>query len=223
MGDYLQKVKPNYYYGFNTDSIWTVNLDSTRICIIKDFIQKARELNGECPIATTSIDRYKITIHNDTTYNILGYCDWVGLDYFSFEKILFREHFEDLDKKRYSLKDSVNQVLRGHWIVTGLSGNIKRGDLIYMEWTDNLDDLETSTIVWEFSNNYKFRSYDNKFLNLTYSTKYSLIVDYGYLSLCICAGTIEKPNGDMKIVNNGAYFEFKKIEPKKVSLEFWSR
>jgi hypothetical protein len=197
-----------------------VDLDSSRIQIIKNFIAKARELNGECPIKSTSVDNYKIIIKNDTTYNIYGNCDWVGLDYHSIEKLIFIDHFVNLEKQRASLKDSVCNELKGQWIITGLHKDIKQKDIITMSRTNDIDHLKIGTVVWEFFDSFKFKSHDNKIIDLTFSKDYQLIVENGYVDLRIGSGAITDSNGNMTIENYGSDFIIKEIESGKIILEY---
>jgi len=217
-----RKIKPNYYYGLKTDSIWTFYLDSNRIDIIDKFIRKAEVLNGECPIRNTSVDDYNINIHNDTVFKIYGHCDWDGLDYFSIEKLLFKEHFDDLEKKRKGLEDSISIALNGKWIVTGLD-NIKQNDTIAFWKTDELDDLEEGTIVWMFSDSSSFHSFNNSQFDLTYSKNYELILINGSNHLRIGSGAVIDKKGNMTIENYGANFEILHIDIDKIYLKYWWR
>jgi len=218
-----KKNEPNYYYGTKTDSIWTVNLDNTKINAVKNFILKAKILNGECPIESTSVDEYNITIENDTTYEIHGHCDWNGLDYFSIEKLLFKEHFNNLDYARNTLKDSVIKELKGQWIITGLNKELKRNDIVTMWRTDELDDLEKGMIIWNFSDSLSFGSLDNEIFDLTYSKKYQLLVAYGNVNLRISSGALVDSKGNMTIKNCGADFNIREIESEKIVLDYWWR
>jgi len=215
-----KKIRPNYYYGTKTDSIWTVIIDSNRLKIIKEFIQKAKELNGDCPIRSTSVDDYKILIHNDTTYKIHGHCDWDSLDYFSLERLLFSEHFNDLEKKRISLKDSINKLLIGQWIVDGLHKGLKQNDSITLWRTD---DLKRDAIIWSFGDSLKFRSLENKIFDLKLSNSYDLLVKNGSVDIEISSGALIDKKGNMTIENYGAYFSILEMESKKIILKYWWR
>jgi hypothetical protein len=217
-----RKIKPNYYYGVKTDSIWTVHLDSNGIAVIDMFIHKAEELNGECPIKNTSVDDYKIKIHNDTTFKIYGHCDWDSLDYFSIEKELFKSHFDDLEQKRETLKDSISSALNGKWIVTGLD-NLKQNDTVTFWRTNELDDIEEGTVIWMFSDSLKFTSFDNKLFDLTYSKDYELILKNGYNHLRIGSGAVIDNKGNMTIENYGANFEIINIDNEIIKLKYWWR
>ncbi len=219
----VKKIQPNYYYGTKTDSIWTVIIDSNRLKIIKRFIQKAKELNGECPSLSSSIDDYRIDILNDTTYNINGHCDWDSLDYFSIEKLLFKEHFNDLEKRRISLKDSINKLLIGQWIVNGLYTGLKQNDSLTLRRTDELDDLEEGTIIWNFGDSLKFGSLDNNIFDLTFSNSYDLLVENGSVDLRINSGALIDKKGNMTIENYGAYFSILEMESENIILKYWWR
>ncbi len=219
----VKKIQPNYYYGTITDSIWTVIIDSNRLKIIKRFIEKAKELNGNCPIESTSVDDYNIVIHNDTTYKIHGHCDWDSLDYFTIEKLLFKEHFNDLEKRRVSLKDSINKLLIGQWIVNGLHKGLKQNDSITLWRTDELDDLEVGTIIWNFDDSLKFGSLDNNIFDLAYSNSYDLLVENGSVDLRINSGALIDKKGNITIQNYGAYFSILEMESEKIILNYWWR
>lgn len=218
-----RKIKPNYYYGVKTDSIWTVQLDSSQIAIIDKFILKAEELNGECQIKNTSVDNYIINIHNDTVFKIYGHCDWDGLDYFSIEKLLFKEHFGDLENKRVILKDSISKGLKGQWIITGLDKEIKHNDTVTMWRTDEVNNIESGKTVWTFSDSLSFKSFDNRNFDLTYSNSYELNVINGENHLSINSGALIDKKGNMTIKNYGANFEILMIEPGKIILQYWWR
>lgn len=217
-----KKIEPNYYYGIKTDSIWSTRLDSNKVNIIKAFLKKAEELNGECPILTSSIDDYNIYIHNDTTFKIHGHCDWDSLDYFSFEKILFKKQFDDLKKKRGTLNDSIINELNRKWIVTGLD-NLQKNDTVTLWRTDELDDIEEGTVIWMFSDSLKFTSFDNKLFDLTYSKNYELILKNGYNHLRIGSGALIDNKGNMTIENYGANFEILNIDNDIIKLKYWWR
>jgi len=217
-----KKIKPNYYYGNFTDSIWTIELDSNKINLIKKFINKAKEFNGECPIITSSIDYYEITIHKDTVYKIGGNCNWEGLDFFSIEKKLFQNHFELLNKKRVSLKDSLNKILSGQWIVTGLNKELGKRDTIILWRTDELDENENGAVFWKFFDGNKFNCNDSLVFNLAYSKNYSFVVDYGYVGLAIQAGTKIEQNGK-ETYTKGAFFEMDIINTDKIILKYFGR
>lgn len=215
-----KKIRPNYYYGTKTDSIWTVILDRNQLKIIEKFIQKAKEFNGDCPIQSTSVDEYKIHIHNDTTYKIHGHCDWDSLDYFSLERQLFNEHFIDLEKKRISLKDSINKLLIGQWIVNGLHKRLKKNDSITLWKTDN---LKKDAIIWSFDDSLKFRSLENNIFSLKLSNSYDLLVNNGYIDLKISSGSLIDKKGNMIIENYGAHFSILEMKSKKIILKYWCR
>jgi hypothetical protein len=215
-----KKTRPNYYYGTKTDSIWKVKIDKKQLEIINAFIQRAKELNGVCPIRSTSVDDYKIIIHNDTTYSIHGNCDWGGLDYFSLERLLFNEHFNDLEKKRNVLKDSVNKVLVGQWIVDGLHKELKQSDSITLSRTNY---FKKDMIVWSFGDSLKFRSLENKIFDLKLSNSYNLIVNDGSVDLEISSGASTDKNGNMTIENYGAYFSIMEMNADKIILKYWKR
>ena len=218
-----KKIEPDYYYGTKTDSVWTVNLDSTKISVIKNFILIAKIFNGECPIESSSIDKYNITINNDTTYKIYGHCDWNGLDYFSIEKLLFKEHINNLNYARNNLKDSVIKELKGQWIITGLNRELKRDDIVTMWRTDELDDLGIGTTIWNFSDSLRFESLGNEVFDLIYSNDYQLLVEYGEVNLRINSGALIDTEGNMTIKNYGANFNIIEIESEKIVLEYWWR
>ena len=103
-----EKVEPIYYYGSERDSTWIIVMDSSKIRLIKNFINKAKELNGNCPIKSKSVDDYNVCIQNDTSYHINGHCDWEGLDFLSVENALFEERFLQLKEEQMKM-DSIDQ------------------------------------------------------------------------------------------------------------------
>jgi hypothetical protein len=218
-----RKIAPNYYYGDKTDSIWEVVLDKKNISVIKKFIQKAKELNGKCPIKTTSINDYLITINNKPTYKIKGNCDWEDLDYKSIEKLIFKRNYEILEKKRITLKDSIIDELKGHWILNGFHEGLKKFDLLSLCRITKLSDVAPNTIVWTFSDSLKFKSLNNRILDLTYSKDFVIGVEDGSVSLNIGYGDSVDKDGILTMANEGVHLRIKKITKETIILGYWGR
>ncbi len=224
---FAKKIEPNYYYGKSTDSTWLVELDSNKVELIREFLKMSKKMNKRCnegsQIVSSSIDFYHISIENDTLIQIDGNCDWNGFDYFSIEQKLFNEKFIELNMLRTHLKDSIIDALEGKWVVSGLKNELKQNDLLTLERTDELDELEVGTIIWAFGDSLSFNSSDNKVLDFTYSKSYELYVNNGSLDLTIASGAVILPNGNMTIENYGAYLTIEKIEKDKIILNYWWR
>jgi len=224
---FAKKIEPNYYYGKSTDSTWLVELDSNKVEIIKEFLKTSKKMNERCDeefqVVSSSIDFYHISVENDTLIEINGNCDWNGLDYFSIEKKLFNEKFTELKARRTHLKDSINDVLKGRWVVSGLKNKLKQNDILTLERTDELDELEVGTIIWTFGDSLSFSSSDNRILDFTYSKNYKLYVNNGSLDLTIASGAVILSNGNMTIENYGAYLTIEEIEKDKIILNYWWR
>ena len=217
---YASKLEPNYYYGTNTDSIWTLKLDSSQIHTIYRFIEKAKELeNNKCSIRPSSRNLYKVTINNQTSIIIKGNCEWNGLDYKAIEKKIFKEKFDELDLKRNLLKDSIRNTIEGKWIVSGLKKDPKRHDIVILDKLNDSNKLADKTI-WSFKDSIDFKSHTNDIINLKYSMEYWLSVSNGYVSLTIRPGYINN-NGKVTQKNKGLHFRIKKRETGKIVLEYW--
>src|SRR5690606_23355143 len=94
------KQSPFYYYGFQTDTIWTTEIGKSDLQLIKSFIIKARNQKDSCSFGSTSIDRYKISIGDSEELKIIGNCEWNNIDYDSLEHKIFQKQFEQLKLKR---------------------------------------------------------------------------------------------------------------------------
>lgn len=137
------KEKPYYYYGSKTDSVWTADIGKSEMKLINEFITKAKNQNDSCSFLSTSIDRYKINIENKEQINIIGNCDWNGIDYDSLEKKIFEHKFSELEKKREFVADSIVQSLNGIWDVSGWkNGVLKYKEIILTRTTDNKPKIE---------------------------------------------------------------------------------
>lgn len=215
-----KKIEPNYYYGAKTDSIWLVELDSAMMKTIREFIETSKRFIGDCPIQSTSIDIYYITIEHDTSHRIYGNCDWNGLDYFSLEQKLFEKKFSELNRYRSNLKDSMVNALKGEWVVNGLKKEMKQNELLQLQRTDEFDEQEVGTVIWSFGDSLSFNSSNNKKIDLTYSKSYGLNVKNGSLDLIISPGFAIQPNEGY---NYGVYLTIEKIETEKITLQYWWR
>jgi hypothetical protein len=137
------KEKPYYYYGSKTDSVWTADIGKYELKLINEFITKAENQNDSCSSLSTSIDRYKINIRNKEQINIIGNCDWNGIDYASLEKKIFEHKFFELEKKREFVADSIVQSLEGIWNVSGWKdGVLKNKEVILARTTDIAPKIE---------------------------------------------------------------------------------
>ena len=100
---FAENISPYFYYGKQTDSVWTVELDQFKISNCNKFLTKAKSLPKECPKLSSSIKDYTITIGQDTL-KIRGDCEWDSLDFFSLRQLLFKEKFEELELKKSNLR-----------------------------------------------------------------------------------------------------------------------
>jgi hypothetical protein len=137
------KEKPYYYYGSKTDSTWTTNVGKSELQLIDEFISKAKNQKDSCSFLSTSIDRYKINIGNKEQINIIGNCDWNGIDYDSLEKIIFEHKFSELKNKREFVADSIIESLNGIWDVSGWkNGALKNKEVTLTRTNDNEPKIE---------------------------------------------------------------------------------
>lgn len=124
------KEKPYYYYGSKTDSTWTTDIGKSELQLINEFIAKAKTQKDSCSFLSTSIDRYKINIGNEEQINIIGNCDWNGIDYDNLEKKIFDHKFSELKNKREFVADSIVESLKGIWEVSGWkNGTLKNKEV----------------------------------------------------------------------------------------------
>ena len=169
---YADNLSPYFYFGKQTDSVWTVELDQFKISKCNEFLSKAKSLPKECPERSTSIKEYTVTFANDTI-KIKGDCEWDSLDFFSLRQLLFKDKFEQLELKKSNLINDLNKKVIGKWYFKPLVTELKRDE--YFVLTKNND--FNSECSWIFGNEYSFNSSCNKVLAFTYSDKYEWQVD----------------------------------------------
>ncbi|AUC79967.1 hypothetical protein CW736_11595 [Nonlabens sp. MB-3u-79] len=132
------KEKPYYYYGSKTDSTWITEIGKSELQLINEFISYAESQKDSCSFLSTSIDRYKIKIEDKKQINIIGNCDWNGIDYDSLEKKIFGNKFSELKNKREFVADSIVESFKGIWDVSGWkNGALKNKEVILTRTNEN--------------------------------------------------------------------------------------
>ncbi len=131
------KKSPFYYYGSTTDSTWFVEIRKSDLNLITEFINRAKTIKDTCSFLSSSIDYYKIKT-NGQKINIVGNCEWNGIDYDSLERKIFEYKFVDLKKKREVLANSIVKSFRGIWDVSGWeNGVLKNRNLVLTRTVEN--------------------------------------------------------------------------------------
>jgi hypothetical protein len=211
---YADNITPYYYYGKQTDSIWTIELDQFKISTCNKFLNKAKSLPKECPEFSSSIKDYTIALINDTI-KIKGDCNWDSLDFFSLRQLLFKDKFQELESKKTNLINDLNNKIIGKWYFKPLSLPPNRGEYFILTRNNDLN----SECYWEFGNEYLFKSSFNKYFGFKYSDKYKWQVD-GDVYLTIQPGIITDKDGSMTVGNDGATFILDKLMTNEIRLKF---
>lgn len=211
---YADNITPYFYFGKQTDSVWTVELDQFKVLKCNKFLSKAKSLPKECPERSTSIKDYTITFANDTI-KIRGDCDWDSLDFFSLRQLLFKDKFEELELKKSNLINDLNKKIIGKWYFKPLKTDLKRDDYFVLTKTNDFN----SECRWVFGKEHSFKSSCNKILDFTYSDKYEWQVD-GDIYFKIQPGIITDKNGSMTVGNYDATFTLEALAENELKLKF---
>lgn len=169
---YADNITPFFYYGRRTDGKWTVELDKAKIETCNRFLEKAKKLPKGSSFQSRSDEEYTISCSFETLY-ISGDYEWDGLDFYSLRKILFKEKFAELEVKKSNSLNNLNRKLKGRWYIKPMTSKPKWGDIFILTKTD----IYKSGCFWDFGDNYAFKSYSKKYLNVTYSKRYHLQID----------------------------------------------
>lgn len=212
---YADNISPSFYVGKKSDSVWTVELDSNKIVTCIKFINKAKLLPKECESVSTSIKDYTIAFAYDTI-KIRGDCDWDGLDFFKFRKILFQDKFSDLELRRKTNIENLNAQLTGRWYFKPLTTSLKRDDYFTLTRIHN----SPSDCYWEFRDTDSFKNSCNTMLDFTYSNLYKWKIDGGDILLIIEGGFITDKKGNISVANYGSTFILDTLNDKKLKLKF---
>lgn len=211
---FAENITPYFYYGKQTESIWTVELDQFNISNCNKFLNKAKSLPKECPQLSTSIKDYTITIEQDTL-KIRGECEWDSLDFFTLRQLLFKDKFAELELKKSNLIIDLNRKLIGKWYFKPLNAELKRDDYFILTKTNDFN----SECSWEFGKEYSFKSSCNNIFDFSYSNKYEWQVD-GDIYFKIEPGIITDKNGIMTVGNYDATFTLEKLMDNELKLKF---
>jgi hypothetical protein len=211
---YADNISPYFYFGKQTESVWTVELDQLKLSICNKFLNKAKSLPNECPVQSTSIKDYTITYAKDTI-KIKGDCEWDSLDFFSLRHLLFKDKFEELELKKSKLIDDLNRKVIGKWYFKPLKTEPKGDDDFILTKTNDFN----SECNWEFGNEQSFKSSCNKIFDFTYSDKYEWQVD-GNIYFKIQPGIITGKNGSMIVGNYDATFTLESLTDNELKLKF---
>jgi hypothetical protein len=211
---YADNISPYFYFGKQTDSVWTVELDQFKIAKCNQFLSKAKLIPKECPKLSTSIEHYIITFAKDTI-KIRGECDWDSLDFFSLQRLLFKDKFEQLELKKLNIVNNLNKKLIGKWYFKPLKKELKKDDYFILTKTNDFN----SECSWEFGNQLSFKSSCNKVFNLMYSDKYGWQVN-GDIYFEIRGGIITHKDGSMTVGNYGAIFTLEELTDNELKLKF---
>jgi hypothetical protein len=211
---YADNITPYFYYGMDTDSVWSVELDQSKISTCSKFLNKAKSLPKECPERSTSIKDYTVTFSKDTL-KIKGDCEWDSLDFFSLRQLLFKDKFQALELKKSTLVNDLNKKLIGKWYFEPLKTAPKKDDYLILTKSNDFN----SECSWEFGKEHTFKSSCNKIFDFTYSDKYAWQVD-GDIYFKIHPGIITDKNGSMTVGNYDATFTLETITEKEIKLKF---
>lgn len=211
---FADNISPYFYFGKQTDSVWTVELDQFKVSQCNKFLSKAKSLPKECTERSSSIKDYTITFAKDTI-KIRGDCDWDSLDFFSLRQLLFKDKFEELELKKSNLINGLNKKVIGKWYFKPLIAEPKRDDYFVLTKTNDFN----SECIWEFGKEHSFKSSCNKVFDFTYSDKYEWQVD-GDIYFKIQPGIITDKNGSMTVGNYDATFTLEALTENELKLKF---
>jgi hypothetical protein len=214
---YADNIMPVFYYGNQTDSVWTTELDQAKKIACHRFISKAKKLPRECPPRCVCVEDYYI-VFSDDTIRISGGCNWGNLDFLGFRGKLFKEHFVDLEVKRENLINDLNKKLMGKWYFAPLNSPLIRGDTLELT---KINDNKPNNF-WEFSKHNAFSCSKDDFLSLQYSKEYLWGVSEGDITLNIQLG-LHKDESGIPNLSDGAHFFLDKIDDNKLTLKFLSK
>jgi len=211
---FADNITPFFYYGRQTDSVWTVELNQEKMEICKKFLEKAKMPPKKSQMQS-SLNQVYIITSADESFRVYDDCEWDGLDFYSVRDTLFKEKLADLELKRSNLINDLNNKIKGRWYLKSKTSNLKRGDFLIL--TKN-DDNQTS-YFWDFGDNNSFRSSGNEYLNVAYSKKYKWQIN-GDILFTIELGMMTNKNGDSIIGNSDAAFILDLLTDNELKIKF---
>lgn len=211
---FSKRIGKTLYVGDIAEDYWIKTIDEKNKILINKFIYKST-IQEEADYWSSWREEYLITQNTDTISYLTGTNKWGTENYYSFERELFKENFDELECKRKNLKQEISKKLEGKWFIYEDLKNLTRGQKI--ELHKNKPKNENCNWIFGLENN--FKSNCSK-INLKYSNKYRLDIDEGGIFLKINDGFQEKPP---KILHYGAMFEIDKIEKELIILNFFWR
>ena len=211
---YADNITPYFYSGKNSDSVWTTELDKSKLAACNKFLSRAKLLPKKCPEISSSVSYYTISYAKDTL-RISGDCDWDSLDFFALRQQLFKERFLELESKRARLINALSKKVTGKWYFRDVKLKYKRGDSIILTKVST----PHSNCSWEFGAEHSFKTNCNKSFNLAYSKEYEWHVD-GDIYLQVQAGYIIKKNGIIQGKNNDITFTLDEVTDTELRLKF---
>ena len=207
--DHLQWMAVNkdhwYHYGKHTDTSWVTVLNRQKLEWVKESFDTANTKGGlfgfENPDEGTAC--YYI-LEADSLSR--GWPCNPGISrHFSFdsiERVLFREFFEELEKKRTRIRDSVLADLMGKWeLQIPKAGSIKYGDTLHL--IKLAPGKQSDRITWSFLAEGVFKSTGLKHSHLIYSLSYEVNTN-GPERIIIASGYKTSERKDKDFVHLGA-------------------
>ena len=123
--------------------------------MIQKFISKAENQKDTCAFSSTSIDYYTIKIEGKKQINIIGNCNWDGIDYTSLERKIFAKKFAELENKRRVIADSIINNLIGSWKVTGIENGFINGTKVTLRRINDSKLENEKHKIWTFHKSFK--------------------------------------------------------------------
>ncbi len=154
-GDSIEAIikQPYNNYGFLADSIWNTKLNITDLKFLNKFLKMVSQQPDTCSLLSTSLDRYRITINNDSVIRIFGNCEWDNVDYMELEKQFFAKQRQLLEIKRKHVKDSIRNVFFGTWDVTGWKDGKLVNKNVILQRTTGVSPNKPGYYRWSFDPN----------------------------------------------------------------------
>ncbi len=214
---YAENLAPSFYIGKQVISSWTTELNAEKISTCRKFLNHARALPADCPVASPVPKEYRIFTAADS-FTVTGDCDWEDIDFLYLRGILFYENFAKLEQQRAALRKELNKQLYGKWYFTPMAAKPEKGDILTLVKTPG----PGQTCTWEFGESNSFKSTCNEVLNLAYSVKYLLNMDGGRV-MEIQGGTTTDKDGNSHVRNYGATWSVESVSPSELRLRYMWR
>jgi len=126
---FADHTSPTYFDGNNTDSLWTIELNTKQIDACIKFLDNAKSLPRKCDQFSSSENHHIIIINKDTI-DINGDCDWNNLDFQFLDQQLFKTKHSEIEEKKKIFLENLDKKLTGKWFLQPSNKDLKRDDIL---------------------------------------------------------------------------------------------